>query len=106
MKTLFVGNSPEDSSSKKDVLPRYYIVRLIPAERDCFWNIAKYGFIYNDPFLWKVIYEANKSKLEDPSNPRLIEPGQVFEIPSAGDEKREGTYDPGSEYPAFSKKEK
>ncbi len=37
--------------------------------------------MYNDPFLWPVIYEANKKKIK---NPNLIYPGQNFEIPRKG----------------------
>ena len=79
--------------------PQYYEVRLLPSRRDCFWRIAEYPFVYNDPWKWKILYEANKSLLLDPNNPDLIEPGQVFEIPSLADEKREGTWDPETSYP-------
>jgi len=79
--------------------PQYYEVRLIPSRRDCFWRIAEYPFVYGDPWKWKVLYEANKSLLTDPKNPDLIEPGQVFEIPSLAGEKREGTWDPEESYP-------
>jgi nucleoid-associated protein YgaU len=79
--------------------PQYYTVRLIPTRRDCFWRIAEYPFVYNDPWKWKLLYEANKSLLPNPANPDLIEPGQVFEIPSLAGEKREGTWDPNVTYP-------
>ncbi len=86
------------------VLPRYYVVRLIPANRDCLWNIAGYPFIFNDPMKWKLLYDANKGKLVVPANPDLILPKQVFEVPSIAGEKREGTYDPKKKYPALPKK--
>jgi nucleoid-associated protein YgaU len=79
--------------------PKYYEVRLIPGRRDCFWRIAEYPFVYGDPWKWKLLYEANKDLLVDPANPDLIEPGQVFEIPSLAGEKREGTWDPARDYP-------
>ena len=44
---------------------------------DCLWNIAKKDYIYNDPFKWPDIYEANKDKIKDPD---LIYPRQVFTI--------------------------
>jgi len=44
---------------------------------DCLWNIAKKDYIYNDPFKWPQIYEANKDKIKDPD---LIYPKQVFTI--------------------------
>lgn len=82
-------------------LPKYYTVRLIPERRDCFWFIAEYPFIYNDPWQWRVIYEANKSLIPQPDNPDWIEPGLVFTIPSLRGEKREGTYDPKVVYPTM-----
>jgi len=81
------------------VLPAFYTVRLIPEARDCFWRIAEYPFVYGDPRKWKLLYEANKGLLSDPANPDLIEPGQVFEIPSLAGEKREGAWDPAKKYP-------
>ncbi len=44
---------------------------------ECLWFIA--GDYYNDPFLWPVIYEANKDSI---ANPHWIYPGEVFVIPN------------------------
>lgn len=84
--------------------PKYYTVRLIPARRDCLWRIAEYPFIYNNPFKWPVLYEANKKTFRDPNNPNLIFPGQVLEVPNIRGENRSGTYDPAKTYTAFPKK--
>jgi nucleoid-associated protein YgaU len=84
--------------------PATYTVRLIPARRDCLWRIAEYSFIYNDPFKWKIIYEANKKTFRDPSNPNLIFPGQVLVIPPVAGETRSGSYDPSRTYSTFPKK--
>jgi len=43
---------------------------------DCLWFIAERQ--YGDPFLWPIIYEANRDKIQ---NPHWIYPGQVFVIP-------------------------
>ena len=67
-----------------------YRVKDNPAKRDCLWRIAGYDFIYGDPTKWRHIYEANKSTLRDPNNPRLIYPGQVLTIPSLAGEVRSG----------------
>ncbi|MGD0724220.1 MAG: hypothetical protein ABSB63_01510 [Spirochaetia bacterium] len=85
-------------------LPQYYTVRLVISKRDCFWRIAEFPFVYNDPWKWRLLYNANKSLLENPANPDLIEPGQHFVIPSASGEKREGEYDPDVNYPTYSPK--
>ncbi len=91
-----VDTTPVDTTQQIDkaVLPKYYIVRLIPEDRDCLNQIAGYEFIYNDPEKWQILWEANKNILKDPNNPHLIFPGQILEIPIIGDELREGTYIP------------
>ncbi len=81
-------------SPSDDMKPRYYIVRLIPERRDCFWRIAEYEFIYDDPWQWRRIYEANRDKIPEPDNADLIEPGTVLYIPSIDGETRRGTYQP------------
>lgn len=84
--------------------PAVYVVRLIPARRDCLWRIAEYPFIYNNPLKWPVIYEANKKTFRDPANPNLIFPGQKLKIPSIKGETRSGTFDPAMKYDPFPKK--
>ncbi len=61
-----------------EIKNQFYVVRLIPKRRDSLWRIAEYEFIYNDPFKWKFIYEANRDKIK---NPDLIYPGQKLVIP-------------------------
>ena len=85
-------------------LPAVYIVRLIPERRDCLWRIAEYPFIYNNPLKWPVLYEANKKTFKDPSNPNLIYPNQVLNIPSIKGESRSGTWDPKKTYNPLPKK--
>ena len=92
------------TASKKDAWPAIYVVRLIPARRDCLWRIAEYPFIYNNPLKWTVIYDANKKTFRDPGNPNLIFPGQKLSIPAIKGEARNGTYDPDKAYKAFPKK--
>jgi len=45
---------------------------------ECLWRIAGYSSLYSDPFLWPLIYSANRDQIKDPD---LIFPGQVFEVP-------------------------
>jgi nucleoid-associated protein YgaU len=85
-------------------LPAVYIVRLIPERRDCLWRIAEYPFIYNNPLKWPVLYEANKKTFKDPSNPDLIFPDQVLNIPAIKGETRSGTWDPKKTYNPLPKK--
>jgi nucleoid-associated protein YgaU len=58
-----------------------YTVGTWAKDRDCLWNIAGKEQIYNDPFMWPKIWQANTDKIR---NPDLIYPGQVLTIPAAG----------------------
>ncbi|MCE5256412.1 MAG: hypothetical protein LLF89_06135 [Spirochaetaceae bacterium] len=84
-------------------LPATYTVRLIPGRRDCLWRIAEYSFVYNNPLKWSVLYNANKATFRDPSNPDLIFPGQILDIPSISGETREGAWDSNKTYQPLSK---
>ena len=75
-------------------LPRQYTVRTWANERDCLWNIAGYPWVYGDPWQWRRLYDANRSRMPEPNNPNLIEPGFVLEIPSRSGETREGMWRP------------
>lgn len=92
-----VAKTQGNGQTGQKVLPEYYTVRLIPSRRDCFWRIAGYPFVYDNPLKWRLLYEANKQVLQDPSNPNLIQPGMVFKIPSINGEKRQGTYKPNGQ---------
>lgn len=48
---------------------------------DSLWWIAKYKDVYNDPFLWPIIFENNKDTIK---NPNRIYPGQKLLIPKKG----------------------
>ncbi len=54
-------------------LPTSYTV----VKGNCLWWISEFKQIYNDPFMWPLIYKANKDKIK---NPNLIYPGQNFTI--------------------------
>ncbi len=95
---------PAQPPTAEKALPQYYTVRLIPDLRDCFWRIAGYPFVYNDPWKWKLLYNANKDLLENPKNPNIIEPGMRFTIPPLGNETREGDWDPNAQYPPVASK--
>ena len=55
-------------------LPTSYTV----VKGNCLWWISEFKQIYNDPFMWPMIFKANRAKIK---NANLIYPGQVFEIP-------------------------
>ena len=60
--------------------------------------------MYNDPFKWEILYNANKGVLDNVSNPDVIQPEIKIRIPSIDGEVREGVYDPQKEYNVFGKK--
>ena len=68
---------------------QYRVKNWIPL-KDCLWNIAAKPEIYDDPFQWRHIYNANKSKLPKPNNPDLVLPGTLLDIPSIKGEYRAG----------------
>lgn len=45
---------------------------------ECLWWIAEYQQVYNDPFMWPLIYKANRDQIK---NPDRIFPNQTFAIP-------------------------
>jgi nucleoid-associated protein YgaU len=68
---------------------QYRVKNWVPM-KDCLWNIAAKPEIYDDPFQWQHIYNANKSKLPKSDNPDLILPGTLLDIPSIKGEFRAG----------------
>jgi len=64
---------PEKKGSAFDT----YVVK----KGDCLWRIAQYKDIYGDPYMWPILFDANKKKIK---NPNLIYPGQKLKIPRAG----------------------
>jgi nucleoid-associated protein YgaU len=90
-----MGPDTKDGTSP---LPASYTIRSWGVSLDCFWNIAGRPWVYGNPHLWRVLYNANKAKLPDPNNPNLIEPGIVLDIPSLKGEVRQGTWDENKTY--------
>jgi len=79
-------------------LPSQYTVRPWATTGDCLWNIAAYPWVYNDPYRWPELYEANRSRMPQPDNPDLIHPGFIINIPSTRGEVRQGMWDAGANY--------
>ncbi|WP_028573730.1 LysM peptidoglycan-binding domain-containing protein [Desulfonatronovibrio hydrogenovorans] len=75
--------TPAPQPTAREIYERNY--SMLPTSHtvvkgECLWWIAEYQQIYNDPFMWPLIYKANRDKIR---NPDLIYPGQVFQIPRA-----------------------
>ncbi|MFP4551850.1 MAG: LysM peptidoglycan-binding domain-containing protein, partial [Spirochaetales bacterium] len=87
-------SDPESQPSDRDGLPATYIVRLLTGQRDSFWRIAGYDFVYGDPWKWRRLYEANRDKIPEPDNPDLILPGMEMTIPALEGESRSGVWNP------------
>jgi hypothetical protein len=92
-----------DGAQDNLFLPAQYTVRTWQSVRDCLWNIAGYSWVYGDSRKWKILYDANKSKMPESDNPDLIEPGMIIDIPSINGERRFGSWQQGLSYPALSR---
>ena len=72
------ANTEAKASAKASTIATTeYIVK----KGDCLWWIAKYKDIYDDDFLWPIIYQANKGQIK---NHNKIYPGQKLIIPRDG----------------------
>ncbi|MDR2597451.1 MAG: LysM peptidoglycan-binding domain-containing protein [Treponema sp.] len=80
------------TDTEKVTLPAQYTVRRWRETGDSLSAIAGMPFIYNDPSKWRLLYEANKTKLPKQNNPNLIYPGTVLNIPSLEGENRSGLW--------------
>lgn len=81
------------------LLPAQYTVRLWTRYRDSLWDIAGRPWVFNDPWQWRRLYEANRDRMPEPGNPDLIHPGMVLDIPSIRGEIRQGMWNPTATYP-------
>ena len=68
---------PATRAADARALPATYEVR----QGDSLWWIAQYKDVYNDPYLWPVLHDANKNVIKDPNK---ITPGMKLKIPRAG----------------------
>jgi len=102
VRTTAAEEQPAAVSEKKCPAPEE---KAPPAEEhvvkrgECLWWIAEYEDIYNDPFLWPLIYTANRDRIR---NPDRIYPDQVLRIPRSGhttDEIREARRRAGASPP-------
>jgi hypothetical protein len=89
---------PRPSVVESTPLPAQYTVRAWAVSKDCLWNIAGRPWAYGDPTKWRLLYNANRSKMPQPDNPDLIHPGMILDIPSINGELRQGMWDAGRTY--------
>jgi LysM repeat protein len=64
-------------TGERGALKTVYVVK----KGDSLWWIAKYRDIYNDPYLWPILYDANNKVVK---NPARIYPGMKLQIPRTG----------------------
>ncbi len=59
----------------------------IVSDGELLWIIAKRPDVYGDPFLWPLLYQANRDQIKDP---RKIYAGQTLTIPrNVSEEERQ-----------------
>jgi hypothetical protein len=83
-------------------LPAQYEVRPWSVSEDTFKSIAARPWVYGDESEWQRLYNANRNKLPDPSNPDILVPGIVLDIPSMEGETRSGLWEEGRSYTSLS----
>ena len=64
----------EEKARRKGVKPQTHTV----VKGECLWTISKYEDVYQNPFMWPLIYKENRSQIRDPD---LIFPKQELKIP-------------------------
>lgn len=90
-------------SVSSEPLPAQYVVRSWSVSEDTFKSIAARPWVYGDESEWQRLYNANRNKLPDPSNPDMLVPGIVLDIPSMEGETRSGLWEEGRSYPSLSR---
>ena len=103
--TLYADNAilALENIAEGPQFPMYYIVEDWNSTKDCYWNIAANPAVYNDPWMWETLYNANKDAMNDASNPDLVMPGMKVFIPTVNNEVRKGVYSETTEYETFEK---
>jgi hypothetical protein len=74
---VVVSDPMQVYKAEYDALPVSHTV----TKGECLWWIAEYKHVYNDAFMWPLIYKANRDQIK---NPDLIYAGQQFEVPRYG----------------------
>jgi nucleoid-associated protein YgaU len=59
-------------------MEEHYVVRSWSKYHDCLWNISKKKKIYDNPFMWPKIWQANRDQIKDPD---IIGIGEHLKIP-------------------------
>ncbi len=88
-------SAPAEAPEEKSPLAGEHAVK----RGECLWWIAEYEDIYNDPFMWPLIHDANRDRID---NPDRIYPEQILRIPRSGhtmDEIREARRRAGAPRP-------
>lgn len=64
---------------KKDAIARIYTVQKRPQTQDTLWRIAGFKDVYNNPYLWPLLWQRNREQID---NPDLLYPGQKLLVPA------------------------
>lgn len=70
-------NTASTSSTTAEVAPNNEMTSYIIKKDEWMWDISRK--VYGEPFLWPLIFEANKTANNDPN---LVEPAKTLMVPS------------------------
>lgn len=76
--TAVIEGTPKRAGETIETATDYTIYKVVynPSRRDCLWRIA--GKFYDNPRLWKKIFNANRDIIR---NPHIIHPGMKLKVP-------------------------
>lgn len=64
---------------KRGAIATIYTVQDRPQTEDTLWRIAGFKDVYNNPYLWPLLWQRNRTTV---SNPDLLVPGQKLLVPA------------------------
>ena len=73
--------APAKTEAKPEAKGTGLVTEYVVKKGESLWWISKYKDIYDDPYLWPIIYQANKDQIKKAN---LIYPGQKLKIPRSG----------------------
>lgn len=72
------GVAGREGAADRTAPEKQYSLHYRVKKGETLMSIARRKEIFNDPFLWPLIYKANRDQIRDP---HIIFPGQVLSIP-------------------------
>lgn len=79
----YAGKASDDAKAAKSACIAANAGKYTVKRGDNLWNISKDSKVFDNPFLWPLLYKSNRDRIKDPD---WIYPNQQFELPAEADE--------------------